>query len=124
MTELARHPAARVLHWPPAPAWPVHLAVDLEVITARAQAAPGGSWTAFTDRVQVPWSPPCDDAPYGRWDAGRYLAVQAGDWHAGSEDPPPALYEFLAAARADVLALAAEVRRLTAELAAARKGAA
>jgi hypothetical protein len=91
--------------------------LDVDAITARALAAPGGTWASFADKVQVPWTDPADDPSSGQWNAGRYLAVQPGDWHHGSADPPPALWEFLAAARADVLALAAEIRRLRAEAA-------
>ena len=100
--------------------------LDVDAITARAEAAPGGNWEAFPHQLRIPWSAPADEDPIGTWGWGRYLTVQENEWHAGSEDPPPALWEFLAAARGDVLALAAEVMRLRAELAttATRKAAA
>jgi hypothetical protein len=102
------------------PAWLVPAGgltlADVDAIAARAEAAPGGGWVAFTDQLWIPWSAPDDDPPAGAWDTGRYLRVEKGDWHAGSDDPPPALWEFLASARADVLTLTAEVRRLRAAL--------
>jgi len=111
---------SQVIPLPKTPAPP-----DVEAIAARALAAPGGTWEAFTDHLHIPWSASTDDEPSGTWDAGRYLAVQEHYWHTGSEDPPPELWAFLAAARTDVLALVAEVRRLRAALAApARKEAA
>jgi hypothetical protein len=100
--------------------------LDVDAIAARAEAAPGGKWEAFTDALWIPWSASTDDETDGHWcSSGRWLAVREGGWHAGSEDPPPELWAFLAAARGDVLALAAEVRRLRAQApAAARKEAA
>jgi hypothetical protein len=91
--------------------------LDVDAITARAQAAPGGPWAAFTDSLWIPWTTGTDDEHEpGDWSwSGRWIAVQNGGWHTGSEDPPPELWEFLAAARDDVLTLAAEVRRLRAE---------
>lgn len=87
-------------------------ALDVDAIAARAEAAPGGTWTVFTDKVQIPWSGPDDEPPCGPWDWGRYLTTMQGEWHGRPDDLPPGLWEFLGSARADVLALAAEVRRL------------
>lgn len=107
--------------------------IDLDAITARAEAAPAGHWEAGTDCLQVPWCVPYDPDDFAHtdddtgdpWRRGRWLAVREGDWHTGSPDPGPELWGFLAAARGDVLALAAEVRRLRAALAVtARKDAA
>jgi len=97
---------------PPQPAPP-----DLAAIEARAAAAPGGYWVVLDRGVWIPWSAPDDAQSRSGWDTGRYLAVEDGDWH-GSGEPPRALWEFIAAARQDVPALVAEVRRLRAELAA------
>jgi len=84
--------------------------LDVDAIAARAEAAPGGYWVAVGDSVFIPWAAD-DDAPQASgWDHGRYLAVQDGDWH-GTAEPPAELWAFLAAARDDVLSLAAEVRR-------------
>jgi hypothetical protein len=95
--------------------------LDVDAIAARAEAAPGGTWEAFTDSLWLPWHAEGDDDTDGHWScAGRWLAVREHGWHTGSEDPPPELWTFLAAARDDVLSLAAEVRRLRAELADAR----
>jgi hypothetical protein len=96
--------------------------LDIDAIAARAQAAPAGHWEAGPDCVQVPWCVPCDPDDFARtddetdspWGRGRWLAVREGDWHTGSPDPGPELWEFLAAARGDVLDLVAEVRRLRA----------
>jgi hypothetical protein len=61
----------------------------------------------------------------GDWcESGRWIGIQEQPWHTGSEDPPPELWAFLAAARDDVLALAAEVRRLRARLDGTRQEAA
>jgi hypothetical protein len=89
---------------------------DIDVIAARAAAAPGGHWIAWPDSVWIPWHGLDDAEPENAWGHGRYLAVQDNDWH-GSDQPPAALWAFLAAARHDVLALTAEVRRLRALLA-------
>jgi hypothetical protein len=103
---------------------------DVDAITARAEAAPAGHWEAGPDGVQVPWCVPhdpdnfaCTDDDTGgdRWCRGRWLAVREGYWHTGSPDPGPELWDFLAAARGDVLALAGEVRRLRAALARATR---
>jgi hypothetical protein len=92
--------------------------LDVDAIAARAEAAPGGNWEAFTDSLWLPWHAGTDDETDGHWStSGRWLTVREGIWHAGSEDPPPELWAFLAAARDDVLTLAAEVRRLRAALA-------
>jgi hypothetical protein len=98
--------------------------LDVDAIAARAEAAPGGQWEAFTDSLRIPWSVPydpddvahTDDADPGAypWLSGRWLAVREGHWHTGSPDPGPELWEFLAAARGDVLELVAEIRRLRA----------
>ena len=90
---------------------------DLDAIAARAAAAPGGYWVNMGDCIWVPWSALDDTEPFTAWDHGRYLAVQDNPWH-GTTEPPGELWEFLAAARDDVLTLAAEVRRLRATLAA------
>jgi hypothetical protein len=84
--------------------------LDVDAIAARAEAAPGGYWVVVGDSVFIPWGAD-DDAPQASaWDHGRYLAVQDNGWH-GTEEPPAELWAFLAAARDDVLSLAAEVRR-------------
>jgi hypothetical protein len=96
--------------------------LDIDAIAARAQAAPAGHWEAGPDCLQVPWCVPCNPGDFARTDddtddplcRGRWLAVREGWWHAGSPDPGPELWEFLAAARGDVLELVAEVRRLRA----------
>jgi hypothetical protein len=91
--------------------------LDVDAIAARAEAAPGGYWVAFADQLWIPWSADTDDEPDdSTWASGRWLGVQENNWHTGSEDPPPELWAFLAAARDDVLSLAAEVRRLRAAL--------
>lgn len=92
--------------------------LDVDAIAARAEAAPGGPWAAFTDSLWIPWHASTDDEyePGEWWCSGRWLAVREGGWHTGSADPPPELWAFLAAARDDVLSLAAEVRRLRAAL--------
>ena len=89
----------------------------IEAITARAAAAPGGYWADLGDCIWIPWSATDDAESASVWDHGRYIAVQDNPWH-GTE-PPGELWRFLAAARDDVLTLAAEVRRLRAALAAA-----
>jgi anti-sigma regulatory factor (Ser/Thr protein kinase) len=90
--------------------------LDVDAIAARAEAAPGGAWEAFTDSLWIPWSADTDEEyEPGDWsESGRWLAVREECWHTGSPDPGPELWEFLATARKDVLALAAEVRRLRA----------
>ncbi len=92
---------------------------DVDIIAARAAAAPGGTWTDEGDRIWIPWSALDDAEPVRDGDDGRYIGVLPGYWH-GTAEPPGALWAFLAAARDDVLMLAAEVRRLRAALAAAR----
>lgn len=100
--------------------------LDVDAITARAEAAPGGEWVALTDSLWLrEWTTAADDQPYGEYGTGRYITVTEHDWHTGSADPGPELWAFLAHARPDVLALGAEVRRLRAALAdAARQDAA
>ena len=96
--------------------------LDIGAIAARAAAAPAGRWEAGPDCVQVPWCTPYDPDNFAHTDddtddpllSGRWLAVREGWWHTGSPDPGPELWEFLAAARGDVLELVAEVRRLRA----------
>jgi hypothetical protein len=90
---------------------------DVDAIAARAAAAPAGQWLSFADSLWIPWHALDDAEPVRGWDHGRFLAVTDNRWH-GSEEPPAALWTFLAAARDDVLTLAAEVRRLRAALAA------
>lgn len=90
---------------------------DVDAIAARAKDAPGGRWEAFADRVWIPWFADTDDEPATQYTSGRWIAIAEGSWHSGSEDPPPGLWQFLAAARDDVLNLAAEVRQLRARLA-------
>lgn len=90
----------------------VRVPLDVDAIAARAQAAPGGYWVAFTDSIWIPWHADTDATPCSPHDHGRYIAAQDDDWH-GGEDPPAELWAFLAAARDDVLTLAAEFRRLT-----------
>lgn len=99
---------------------------DIDAIVARAEAAPGGCWEALTCNLWIPWHDGSDEEyEPGDWcGSGRWIGVQEQPWHTGSQDPPPALWEFLAAARDDVLTLAAEVRRLRARLAADRQEAA
>jgi len=89
--------------------------LDVDAIAARAAATPGGYWVAFTDSMWIPWHAHDDDERTGPWDTGRYISVQDGDWH-GTGQPPAALWQFLAAARDDVLALVAEVGRLRSAL--------
>ncbi len=86
---------------------------DVEAIAARAAAAPDGYWVAMPDGIWIPWAAPDDTDPASAWDHGRYIGICDGDWH-GTTEPPAALWAFLAAARDDVLTLAAEVRRLRA----------
>lgn len=85
--------------WPAAGGSESTASLDLEAIEARANAADLGPWTAHDD--------------------GLVWAERVGDPVSGSAEQPNA--EFIAAARADVPALAAEVRRLRAELAAERE---
>jgi hypothetical protein len=99
-----------------APGHVVRFPLDVDAIAARAQAAPGGSWAAFPDSLWIPFSTDADDPQSGTCDHGRCITVQENDWHAGSADPGPELWEFLATARDDVLALAAEARRQRAEV--------
>ena len=89
----------------------------MDIIAARAAAAPGGTWTDEGDRIWIPWSALDDAGPFRDGDGGRYIGVLPGYWH-GTTGPPAALWTFLAAARDDVLMLAAEVRRLRAAAAA------
>jgi hypothetical protein len=87
--------------------------VDTDAITARAQAAPDGQWEAFPAGLWIPYRADADDEAEQHWScSGRWIALQEHPWHTGSENPGPELFEFLANARADVLALAAENRRL------------
>lgn len=88
----------------------VTVPLDVDAITARAQAAPGGYWVVVGDSVFIPWDAAGDAPQVSAWDHGRYLAVQDSDWY-GTAEPPAELWAFLAAARDDVLTLAAEVRR-------------
>jgi len=95
--------------------------LDVEAIAARAQAAPAGEWMACPDMLWIPYSGAADDETDGHWScSGRWIAIQEGIWHNGSPGPGAELWEFLAAARDDVLSLAAEVRRLRGELCEAR----
>ena len=80
----------------------------MEAIAARAAAAPDGYWVAMPDGIWIPWAAPDDTDPATAWDHGRYIGIHDGDWH-GTTEPPAALWAFLAAARDDVLTLAAEV---------------
>ena len=90
--------------------------LDVDAIAARAEAAPAGNWIAFPDSIWIPWHG-ADDPPYNPaspWAyGGRHITTQDDGWH-GDEEPPAELWAFLAAARDDVLSLAAEVRRLRA----------
>lgn len=96
--------------------------LDVDAITARAEAAPAGNWETFPDMLWIPWSASTDDEPTGEWwSSGRWIAMQEHSWHNGSEDPGPELWTFLASARDDVLSLAAEIRRLRAALAIATR---
>jgi hypothetical protein len=90
--------------------------LDLDQIEARAAAAPGGYWVPLHTRIWLPWTGPDDTGPVSAHDTGRYITVEDGDWH-GTTAPPPGLWAFIAAARDDVPALCAEVRRLRAALA-------
>ena len=91
---------------------------EVDAIAARAAAAPGGYWADLGGCIWIPWSALDDAEPLSTWDHGRYIAVQDNPWQ-GSTEPPGELWEFLAAARDDVLTLAAEVRRLRTALTAA-----
>jgi hypothetical protein len=112
---------------PAAPASPpsgqlLRFPLDIDAITARAEAAPGGCWEAFPDTLWIPWSASTDDEHTGEWwNSGRWITMQEHGWHTGSEDPGPGLWAFLAAARDDVLTLAAEIRRLRAALTASTR---
>ena len=88
---------------------------DVEAIATRAAAAPDGYWVTMPDGLWIPWAAPDDTDLDSAWDHGRYIGIHDGDWH-GTTGPPAALWAFLAAARDDVLTLAAEVRRLRAAL--------
>lgn len=105
-----------VLHTPP----------DVDAIAARALAAPGGRWDTSTNGMWIEWIHPNDDEyePGDVCGSGRWIGIEEQAWHTGtgSEDPGSELWEFLANSRGDVLALVEEVRRLRAELAAARPG--
>jgi hypothetical protein len=91
--------------------------VGTDAITARAQAAPAGQWEAFPCALWVPFRADGDDETDGHWsNSGRWVALQEHGWHAGSQNPGPELWEFLASARADILSLAAENARLRNEL--------
>jgi hypothetical protein len=94
----------------------IRVPVDVDAITIRAQAAPGGQWAAFPDSLWLPFSTDADDEQFGTWDHGRYITITDNAWHSGSADPGPEFWEFLASARDDILALAAEVRRQRAEV--------
>lgn len=91
-------------------------AVDLEAIRARADAATPGPWRlggpAMTSEV---WA----DRDSAGWDA--FYVAQTTRRLNPATDQSEADAEFIAAARADVPALLAEVTRLTTELAEARK---
>lgn len=78
--------------------------VDVAAIAARALAAPIGTCEAYPHMMRIDWTAPDDDTV-----DGRYIGILEGDWH-GSEQPPAALWEFLAAAKDDVLALVAHAR--------------
>lgn len=95
--------------------------LDLDAITARAEAAPACTWEAANNGLWIDWRDEAHDDEYLPGDcceSGRWLGIQPMPWHdgTGSDDPGAELWEFLAAARDDVLALAAEVRRLRARL--------
>jgi hypothetical protein len=91
--------------------------LNVDAIADRAEAAPGGRWEAFADSLWISWHAGTDDEHAGEWwRSGRWVAVWEEGWHTGSEDPGPELWEFLVAARDDVLSLVAEVRRLRAAL--------
>jgi len=92
----------------------LRIPLNIDAIAARALAAPGGNWIAFTDSLLVPYSTDDDDEQYGEWDHGRHLAEQPNEWHSGSGCLPSETWTFLASARDDVLTLIAEVRRLRA----------
>lgn len=92
----------------------------LDEIEARAAAAPDGYWIPHDDQFWIPWSADDDAEQVSPHDCGRYITVEDGDWH-GTEEPPATLWTFLAHSRDDVLTLAAEVRRLRAELGTARQ---
>jgi hypothetical protein len=83
---------------------------DLKAIEARAQAATEGPWRAVYDGSST-WSIGPDDDPQGR------AACWASDRFGKKAD-----IEFLTAARTDIPALVAEVRRLRALLANAAPG--
>jgi hypothetical protein len=95
-------------------------AVDVDVIEARAAAAPDVACVAGIDRMWVGFFADGDDErdgdPSG---SGRWIAEESHYWHLGSEYLPPEFWDFHACARADVLTLAAENRRLRSALAVA-----
>jgi hypothetical protein len=97
----------------------IRFPLDIDAIAARAEAAPGGRWEVFTDRLWIDWHHASDDEyEPGDWcESGRWISIWEQPWHTGtgSGDPPSELWNFLATARDDVLALAAEVRRLRAQ---------
>lgn len=86
-----------------------HQPLDVDAITARAEAAPGGLWQHADGKVSIAPDPAM---PEEAW----YLSADDCSW-AGARDMPAELAGFLTTARSDVLALAAEVRRLRTELA-------
>lgn len=100
----------------------IRIPIDVEAIAGRAEAAPAGAWAAFPDGLWIPWTADGDDEPgCDTWTYGRWITVQGQSWHTGSPDPGPELWAFLAAARDDVLQLAAEIRRLRAQRDGARR---
>lgn len=100
--------------------------LDVDAIAARAQAAPGGYWLTGTadGGMWIPWSAPDDREPAYGWDHGRFISEIPGeDWYGPSGGHvPAAMWEFITHAREDVLALAAEVRQLRAQLASRAPG--
>jgi hypothetical protein len=97
--------------------------IDVEAIARRAESAPAGAWAAFPDGIWIPWTADGDDEPgCYTWTYGRWITVQGQGWHTGSPDPGPELWDFLTAARDDVLQLAAEIRRLRARQQHAARG--
>jgi hypothetical protein len=82
--------------------------IDLDAITARAEAATPGPWAFDAERF-VPSDPAI--GVYWVWEIGAGKVLILGG--VGGEDDPGADLAFACAARTDVPALVAEVERLS-----------